>query len=411
MEEKYYYFDRNSYCVKEKNNKYLLYDNRRGKLLWVNRTGYFILDKLDGRHSVEQIIQDMAAAYELNTDIVAEYVNKQIGELLVDNLIFIDDKRDENIDCTGISRLYIEVSQEIDEKVYLKNTNRIAEILDLVLSNTDEERMLLFVDCSHILDIKFLSDLFEIIRSRKRIESYIRMDYRTISKELMEKLNKQKMRIVLPYDFQQVDENSTIMENFKEKVNNLIKQNIMCYLGIAVGGMKSEELCEIQQYGFDIGMTGIFLDDVDPKEADIVENLYKNNMFLNSWKNNRIKRRDNYFVILMYKNFCQNMIQHIRNKIHCGIGIEELYVDFADNVYPCHRLKTDRFKYNDIEEFLKIRRQEFGENIIANNCKDCFAWTLCNGGCKAQNIIDGISLDAPVSSCKEKRKGVDKLFT
>lgn len=46
MEEKYYYFDRNSYCVKEKNNKYLLYDNRRGKLLWVNRTGYFILDKL-----------------------------------------------------------------------------------------------------------------------------------------------------------------------------------------------------------------------------------------------------------------------------------------------------------------------------------------------------------------------------
>jgi len=84
----------------------------------------------------------------------------------------------------------------------------------------------------------------------------------------------------------------------------------------------------------------------------------------------------------------------------CGAGYHYLAVTPAGDLYPCHQLVGNReYLLGDVEQGITAAelQEKFRESHIfrKKECSSCWARFLCGGGCHAQAIAQGRSLERP----------------
>lgn len=408
-----YIFDIDNFDIMKVRDSTLLYCNRQCELVLVNKTGMSIVKKLNGNNTIEDIVFAISDEYGLPESVVKKYIYEFIERMIENKLIFRKDDTDENIEKQpiGISRVYLELVSDTLKRPLLQTE----EILRKIIAVSKEKEILLFLNCEK-LNSREIYDILSLIIKYTRFFIYIKIAQHAMDEDLIRLCsNNFKIKLIIPLFHSNEQQNDSVAQKgyytcFFECVRQCTEKNVICYMGLQITENNKDVLRDLQQRAYDAGMTGIFLDDCDSEETDFLQELYQNNSFLNSWKNNRIKRRDNYFSILMYENFCQNSIGKLRKKKHCGIGWEELYIAIDDRVYPCHKLKIADLGYDSLDEYLERRERDFGEHVIAKKCRDCYAWSICLGGCRAKNINRGLSIDSVDENCDTKEKHIKKIL-
>lgn len=200
-------------------------------------------------------------------------------------------------------------------------------------------------------------------------------------------------------------------------VKKMVNRTLQVYFGVQSKRDNLDTLNGIQQLGYNLHMNGIYLykeRDFDEKERgrweDQKNELVRDNMFMNNWKNNRIKNNSNRFKLFFEEQFCINTLSiGIYRRHHCGFGIEELSVDTDGSIYPCHMFHQEAYRYKDIDDFMQ---HSFNTNKdkTADKCKSCRGWIFCNGGCKYDNYLNHREFNEPLVSCDMRLKVIDNYI-
>ena len=406
-----YIFDKTCFSTKKIKDRTLLYNNKDCEVILANETGMSILDKLDGSKTINEIVIEINTRSSVPETVVEEYINDFIDNLVIKQIVLAkqDYKNKPVKNSRGINRLYIEMTSASLER----SMQEFEEILDKIISCSSEKQITLFLNCEK-LNSKKVFDILSVVMKYDRFLVYSTITPCEFSKELIQlSAGNEKVKYIIPLYHSDEYQNDIqtfpgYYKKFSECVKDYLAKSINCYLGLAITNKNEKVLNDMQQQAFDLGMSGVFLDDYDMEDTDCLLELYQNNTFLNSWKNNRIKKRRNYFAIMMYKGFCQNSINNLQKKRHCGIGCEEVYINIDNKVFPCHKLNGTSFYYNSINEYLENREKDYSDQIVLQECKNCFAWSLCLGGCKAKNIMDGLPISTLAGDCEIKKKIIQK---
>lgn len=91
--------------------------------------------------------------------------------------------------------------------------------------------------------------------------------------------------------------------------------------------------------------------------------------------------------------------------VACGAGFGYLAVDAAGNFFPCHRLAGEEiFHVGNLDSGADVKKIEASLTILTEGkeqmCSDCWARTLCAGGCHYENHLRESKLGLPPgSSC------------
>lgn len=91
--------------------------------------------------------------------------------------------------------------------------------------------------------------------------------------------------------------------------------------------------------------------------------------------------------------------------VACGAGFGYLAVDAEGNFFPCHRLAGEEsFQVGDLDTGADMQKIESSLAILTAGkeqmCSDCWARTLCTGGCHYENHLRESKLGLPPgSSC------------
>ena len=408
---KIYIFDSTRFCTKKIKERTLLYNNEDCEVICANETGRTILDKLDGKKTINEIIVEISVEYDLPETVVEEYINDFIEHLAMNKIVLDkqDDTKELKKNTRGINRLYIEMASATSER----SMQEFQEILGQISFYSKEKEIKLFLNCEK-LDSQRIFDILSIAMKYDCFFVYSTIKPCNFPRELIQlSAGNKKIKYIIPlYHSDEFQNDKQVFPGYYKKFHECIKEylanSITCYLGLTITSENEKVLNDMQQQAFDLGMAGIILNDYNIDNADCLLELYQNNTFLNSWKNNRIKKRSNYFPIMMYKGFCQNGSKKLQKKRPCGIGCEELYVNINNKVFPCHKLNGTSYYYNSINEYLDNREKDYSDQIISEECKKCFAWSICLGGCKAINIMEGLPINAVARDCKIKKKIIQK---
>ncbi|WMJ77207.1 MULTISPECIES: radical SAM/SPASM domain-containing protein [unclassified Sedimentibacter] len=86
---------------------------------------------------------------------------------------------------------------------------------------------------------------------------------------------------------------------------------------------------------------------------------------------------------------------------YCGAGLRSIAIDTNGDIYHCHRFVGDStYKLGNVvrgvDNDLITTMQSYYYNRLNDvlmNCKDCWAFNLCKGGCMHENLLEGNSIN------------------
>lgn len=403
--ESKYFFNHSNFLTKTIGSRSILVDNSNFKMIAVNETGNLILELLNGKNSVDELVGKLCRYYDLPVDVIEEYICEYISKLYSDGLIYLNDRYKLESEYLSIKRLYVELTNN-DDKTKLKYNempmNKIKEIFDYVDKNKSDEEIFVYLKGDPMMHSKF-SEIIRFIGQKSYAKIWIFTDPDKINDETI-KLLKENINVIvlkLYHIDETLNDNTMRDRHFQNFVNNAkcyVENKIPCYVMITPTVKNADIIHEIQRLSYDLGMNGMIIEEIDKENGqDIgdyeelidrsIKKVKDNNVFLNSWKNNRIQSAPNLFNLIMERDLCFRNNYWMKKRKHCGIGIEEISVDNKGLIYPCHRLHYDKFSSKDIIEYNDKKRLYRG-NVINSKCKECYYWIFCLGGCRAKDYND-----------------------
>lgn len=85
---------------------------------------------------------------------------------------------------------------------------------------------------------------------------------------------------------------------------------------------------------------------------------------------------------------------------YCGAGIRSIAIDTNGDIYHCHRFVGDNnYKLGNIVEgvdkndIINMQMEYYNRLNKLCDCKDCWAFNLCRGGCMHENLMEGNSIN------------------
>ena len=101
-----------------------------------------------------------------------------------------------------------------------------------------------------------------------------------------------------------------------------------------------------------------------------------------------------------FEDFASRAANGGQRRIACGAALSYVAVSADGRIYPCHRLVgMERLVLGDLER--GWTRPELREQFVSScverrpKCSQCWARYLCGGGCRANSILAGQSMDEP----------------
>ena len=156
---KIYIFDSTRFCTKKIKERTLLYNNEDCEVICANETGRTILDKLDGKKTINEIIVEISVEYDLPETVVEEYINDFIEHLAMNKIVLDkqDDTKELKKNTRGINRLYIEMASATSER----SMQEFQEILGQISFYSKEKEIKLFLNCEK-LDSQRIFDILSV---------------------------------------------------------------------------------------------------------------------------------------------------------------------------------------------------------------------------------------------------------
>ena len=423
-------FDYEEFVIETQQDKRLFVDNPQGTVITTNETGSRILKLLDGKNTINQIINEMSQVYNLSENIVGDYVYNYIYKLYQDKLIYkLGEKREER-PFELISRIYLSLTEEDQSgKVQELSVKDIQKIFETIEKNGISDKMIVHLRGWPFKHSKW-KKILDFLRSKKYANIWLYSDNMLLSDDMCRYI-REKVDIVL-LDIAHYDEEKNDIltgkgshDLFLRNVKKCEEYQIECYATVTPRIENLDGLVELHQFVYNLGVRGLFIRKYHKKEIekhgidpiDFYEKYmsqYKkmiaNNEFINSWRNNRINQARKAFRMFAEDDLCARSAFSTKKRRHCGIGQEEISIDSQGFIYPCHRLHFDEFRMKTIEEFFLNKEARYGADMVSEKCEKCNCWIICLGGCRADNYFKGIAMSTPRQDCAETKKLIKQLL-
>lgn len=99
-------------------------------------------------------------------------------------------------------------------------------------------------------------------------------------------------------------------------------------------------------------------------------------------------------------NFGKSKLYNYMDDLYCGAGIGSIAIDTNGDIYHCHRfVGNSKYKLGNIVEGIEkdiiTNMQSYYYNRLNKlyDCKDCWAFNLCKGGCMHENLLEENSIN------------------
>lgn len=421
-----FFFNYDDFLKKTIESRSIFVNNDNFKMLAVNETGNLILNLLNGENTVDELVEKMSEHYDLPFAVIDDYVYKYISSLYSDGLIYLDDSYKLEVEPLSIKRLYLELTNSGDENRQGYNElslKKVKNIFDYVEKNKIDEEVYIYLKGNPMEHSNF-KEIIRFIGQKPYAKIWLYTESREFTQEMIWFLKENVNVLVLKlYELDRVINNDVLKKVYLKKFSNnakiCVENQITCYSMIAPTAENSNILHEIHRISYDLGMAGMIIEKLDRNPDQAIEDsdelihraikkIEDNNVFLNSWKNNRIQSSNNLFHLILEEELCFKNNYWMKKRKHCGIGIEEISLDNKGLIYPCHKLHYHEYSSKDIAEY-ESKKSLYGDSIINSECKECYYWILCLGGCRARNHNDG-GFDSLRKDCEEIKGKLESLL-
>ncbi len=167
---------------------------------------------------------------------------------------------------------------------------------------------------------------------------------------------------------------------------------------------------EVYDHLIGLGFHEVGIAPASPITTDLLPSLVQEEILLQGFASmaRRFKEAADQGRILPFSNILDLLGRlHLgqTKSVACGAGFGYLAVDAEGNFFPCHRLAgEDIFHVGALDTGADVEKIETSLAILTEGkkqmCSDCWARTLCTGGCHYENHLREIKLGLPPgSSC------------
>ena len=219
---KIYIFDSTRFCTKKIKERTLLYNNEDCEVICANETGRTILDKLDGKKTINEIIVEISVEYDLPETVVEEYINDFIEHLAMNKIVLDkqDDTKELKKNTRGINRLYIEMASATSER----SMQEFQEILGQISFYSKEKEIKLFLNCEK-LDSQRIFDILSIAMKYDCFFVYSTIKPCNFPRELIQlSAGNKKIKYIIPlYHSDEFQNDKQVFPGYYKKFHECIK--------------------------------------------------------------------------------------------------------------------------------------------------------------------------------------------
>lgn len=414
------YFDKDNFSLKEKGGFCLFFSNKYFSWFKTSKTSKDVLDKLDGKKTVDNVIDEIAAEYILPREIIEkdilnfceagmenkilfEKVNHQYQSNVDERLrfLFIDITNACNLSCSYCNKCSFE-NNDKEEFISIQTVTEVMEKMTPLSKGLD---ILVNITGGEPLLHDKLEDILKVLRSyncrtilwtngvlldenkAELLKEYC--DYIMISVDDFDKDGNDRVRGEGAYDgavrAAKICEEKSVpfiiaTTPTKYNIDNLEKILVFAHNSGALGFMLNEPI-HIGKNGEDLSEHFQYtLDELQKKQL----HLGKRVAIINSWKNNKLKHEEKHKSNIVFVKDAQRCMNNVFNVIHksgCGAGINELSIDINGDIYPCHALHIGKYSIGKIKDFKGTVKPIIETNNI-EECGECEYKIFCLGGCR-----------------------------
>ncbi|MFR3729251.1 PqqD family peptide modification chaperone [Lacrimispora sp.] len=406
VEDNYYLFNLKYFLVKRHKYRYILISKVEFSILSLNETAYTILSLMDGKHNVKDIIRFMKEQYDIKEELIENYT-----------VHFIDNMKQKGVIQKVGDREEIEYRQQSLNRVYLDLANsvltfsQICHMIDSVEIHEHEKMIRFFINLDDRYPDEEVLKILAYIGNKTFAKIFLFCKESCLEQSIRKQLKEYIDGVALQIDSYEKERD---LKKIAMKCKQCLSDGMSFFIHFTLQPRNLEECSLLQQDMNEYGVNGIFIDDSGVSQTaeyeKMLENLYQKNNFINSWKNNRIKAENQRFYILTENELCLKSVYPHKHKRHCGIGIEEISIDFQGHIYPCHLSRKNEFYFESIEDYYNKRENMFGQTLKAKSCDLCESWCLCLGGCKLKNRQNGKALSDTIPDCEHMIETVENYY-
>ncbi|RDY30014.1 PqqD family peptide modification chaperone [Lachnotalea glycerini] len=399
--------------------------------LKVSCTGYDILQRMDGNHDVDQIVEELTELYDIPKDIIENDCNEFISELQCAEVLDINP---DNFDNTKMQEIYFDISD-----VCFYRCNYCFKAV-----GTDTEK-------ANFMSLSEVMKKFEDIKAHGMIKKpivYITGGEPLLNPEIdqiVKYLYEQNCFVILCTDGRLLDETKALLyknmvdmfifplDGSEEKLNDAVRgegsyasvmkaidvlneKEMFFAISITPTVANIKNVKEMISFAYEKRALGCILNETinisedgevldsffTISEEDYDEMTNAINLFSGvkySWKNNKDKRsskKNNVFFVSRDSKRCANTPSLIKSKNSCGMGMNEIYVS-SKGYSPCHMLNIPAFRKGTIEE---VREFNIPYNEL-HKCKECDVKLFCLGGCRGRVYYDSKDIKGCIKNCDD----------
>ena len=457
--DKVYTLD-NEFEIIEKDNKYLFIDYNNVNWLRTNSTGKEILNRCDGKETLQNVIQQISELYSFGTDFLKEQFSDFLKEAINKELLLE----------SGHSKTILEpASAEYPNDVWIHVTEKCNLRCPFCYSNStcaDVEQEEVDIDAV----IAFLEKIPKDYRSTVLIsggEPFLFKGLPTLTKRLNELEYKNIVIItngtvgneiykeVLPNIHSlQVSVDGTQAEyhertrgkgSFDKMVKSLklarefnIKRLIISFTPTKYN---ISNLPEIPKFAYEHDIDSIHLTrlmpvgrgvdnkpviESDPDEYETNVREFMRNMERINRRIHYIRETEEFFLeedkkrkyveLSMAADQSKKVIN--RHKVtNCSLGCGTISISSDNNVYPCPSLQHEEYRLGNILEDNMEDIMQKGKEVACkysvdniSTCKDCKMRYFCGGGCRACALGNEGNIDGEDPLCEYYMKAMLEII-
>lgn len=437
------FFNNSDFQMIEHEEEFIFTSRKRFKWFKTSRTGYDILMNLDSKNTIKEVIQKISSDYELDYKIIENDIINFCSHLLTEKLVEMNVKNIVEEINTTLRTVYIDVTNVCNLKCYYcnktterneKNTSFMSmtnykNILDTIVSKTSDNLPILYITGGEPLLHPNIIEMLHYAHF-KGFKIFLWTNGTVVTEENIDRLKEYCNSIIVSIDGSNSLINDAIrgsgtFDKIIETCKILQDNKVPFLLSSTPNKKNTDDLTKIYSLAYNLGARGFFLNEPifmkeDGKDISeffikdislfnkVDEALAKQSILIKSWKNNQLKQHNsNEDVTIYFKDIqkCFNNPIRLDKKKSCGACLNEISINVEGIVHPCHNLHFNKFKLGDIVSYYNIRNEyEKNELRTLEECKECFYWIFCLGGCKARALFYNENINSKSPDCNKLKQ-------
>lgn len=369
----------------------------------IDQHGYELFEKVDGKNSINGIIQHISNKYAISKSHIEEDITSFFKESIERKILQTDNNKEVPVKTEyELEKLhiYIDDALNIDPDNYLYQTIKEA---DKKLPENVSFHFRIINDNINLVP------LLNCVKSNRKIVLITKL---IVEKELVNIKSKETEVSIWLYngeiDFSSLEQKITLLK--KAGLNNIS-------INLTINST-SDNMDELYKFAIEKSVFSINVEnDMIAKEGYKLD-IKTRKQFIKaceaifkSYTNNRVmlpfalRREMTHTHINCYGINFRTLFLNGINYSNCGLGTRLWSMNANGDIYPCQYLHKSSLKIgniisNSIEELVSISKEKYS-NLSSNDkeCTTCQLTSFCNKGCRSAVLEQKNDIEAIDSSC------------